>query len=289
MVSYRGGWSFCYINGDGSCSYKPRNIELQYDHLVQKYCCSELSFGAISQIDFLNPNLFDCNLFFVSFSQDEDEVDLSALQIELKQTRKYLLELRVKFHEQQRKWYNQNKELKQATKLAQQNAKLFCVENETLRNEQRNLTAKLQNAQDRYKEMKESLRNEQRNRIAKLQQYDELKETVETLRRENSHLRTEYLQLSAERNAHKRAAEEWEAKYRAASLITQHITKKTDDPFEILGIQRTTSRTFIQSHYRNLMKAFHPDRTGSDATNRVHFEERSKRINAAYESILNAI
>ena len=53
------------------------------------------------------------------------------------------------------------------------------------------------------------------------------------------------------------------------------------DPFEVLGIPRTSSDAEIKAAYRNLVKEYHPDKHQGDAFGDVA-EELMKEVNTAY-------
>jgi len=56
------------------------------------------------------------------------------------------------------------------------------------------------------------------------------------------------------------------------------------DPYNVLGIKRSSSNEEIKARYKTLIKSFHPDMAVSKEAKMV-FEEKMKEINAAYAEI----
>lgn len=63
---------------------------------------------------------------------------------------------------------------------------------------------------------------------------------------------------------------------------------RLDDAYQLLDLDSGATDDAVRDAHRDLTKVWHPDRFGNDATMRNKAEEKLKRINEAYQTILEA-
>ncbi len=74
-----------------------------------------------------------------------------------------------------------------------------------------------------------------------------------------------------------------------ARIKARHVAGGTDDPYLIIGVERSAELAVIKTHYRKLVRENHPDRliaAGVPEEMVLLSTDRLARINAAYEKIL---